>query len=247
MKLKKSIAFLAALTFAVTAFVGCGEKEDKDDDKDSKTTSAAAESKEETKEEASSEDAAADTSSEETGDASADASADDASSEEAVTSTADDSMDLSAMFNEVTMPATDAADSAEADFVGKWECYCMGAEGAAYDSIMGMPLYAMIHIEIKADGTGEVASLSGADASAPDVTTLTWKYDSNGITVDSDGETLKGVITSEGYLLFTSEDSSDVTQLFLKKVDEYTEFDMESFTNDLAASFGIESDAATAE
>lgn len=255
--MKKTLAFLAALTFAVASFTACGGTDDdsKEEKKSKNETSSVSEEKEETKEETKDESEAGTD-----GTASAESAAD--SAESSAESTADsvsadvsvsddtESFDFSGLYNTVDAPSSEAVEADEAKFVGKWECYCMEADGMAYDEIMGIPLYAMLHIELNADKTGIFASMDDPTAdSEGEQIKLTWEIDGSSITITAEGEEEKliGTITKDGYLMLASEDESDAEHIFMKSVTEYTEFDataLEDMFGDLSVDTESDADAA---
>ena len=244
--MKKTLAFLAALTFAVTAFAGCGSKDDdpssEKSEKKTAATSAAEESKEEDskeKEEVNADELSeAEESKEDADSTDAESSEEPAESQE---SSSDENtmsldintedLDISGMFHEIEMPSTKTVSADESDFTGKWECYCMVSDGMAYDSMLGMPLYAVLHFELNADHTGVLSSAEDPDTGERETESMTWEYSGDQIELvsESNGEKLVGKITDEGYLVLESAEQNE--QIYLRSVAEFTEFDWSSLAD----------------
>ncbi len=243
--MKKTLAILAALTFAVTAFAGCGEKDDSSSEKSDKkasTSSVAEETKEETSAEDESKADEESTADESVADESA---AETSTADESTASIADSTAgdEMSEMFNVIASPSDETVDAAANDFVGKWECYALDAEGTCFDAVMGMPLYAVIHIEFYEDNTGALINIDDPTAASEEKTPIKWTYEDNKIVVESDdGEKVDCFITTDGYILFDDDTNSE--KLYLRKVDEYTEFDFSTLENmfeDTSAEDSVES------
>ncbi len=261
--MKKTLALIAALTFAVTAFASCGKTDDDSSSKEKSnketTSSVADESKadEESKADAEStadsetasadsETASADADSSKSGDASttADSAAADSKasdSKSAETSSADESrltesdsdIDFSGLYSEVEQPSSDPVNAEQSKFLGKWECYCMAADGLAYDSVFGIPLYASLRFEIKDGGKGIVSSLDDFETGSTADEDFTWEFADNKITIYSSSDTTYGYFNSDGYLVLYSESDPEMFMYF-KSVKEYTPFD----ASDLEDVFG---------
>ena len=238
--MKKTLAILAALTFAVTAFAGCGEKDDSSSEKSDKKASTSSVA-EETKEEKPAEDESKADEESTADESAAETSAADESTASIADSTAGDEM--SEMFNVIASPSDETVDATANDFVGKWECYALDAEGTCFDAVMGMPLYAVIHIEFYEDNTGALINIDDPTAASEEKTPIKWTYEDNKIVVESDdGEKVNCFITTDGYILFDDDTNSE--KLYLRKVDEYTEFDFSALENmfeDTSAEDSVES------
>lgn len=112
-----------------------------------------------------------------------------------------------------------ACGNAEDEFVGKWECTEMKAEGVTItDDFQGIPIGTMIQMEFKDDKTGTITAMGEESQD------FTWTVDGDVVSADIDGE--KTEIKKEDDLIVMTEDleGSDAT-VKLKKVDEFTEFD----------------------
>ncbi|HBB71899.1 MAG TPA: hypothetical protein DCZ71_04755, partial [Ruminococcus sp.] len=134
------------------------------------------------------------------------------------------------------------ADAAEEEFIGKWEAECIVAEGTAYSSIFGIPVSAMVRFEIEAGGTGKILTDAGEDEDAEEATTFSWTYGDGKLhavfTADEDGETDEpaDIYISDGKMVMVQTEDGEESQVFLKKVDEFTKFDWEEFYNSIGLS-----------
>lgn len=133
-------------------------------------------------------------------------------------------------------------------FIGKWECDDLLVDGdsSAKDlltGMLGMPLNVLIQITIEEDGKAEMSSplfeLEEAEEAEMEVS---WKeLDDNKmeLKVAADGE--EEVLEFEykdDKLVSVMEEDGEVTEMYLVKVDEFTEFDMEKWEQDMKDSFG---------
>ncbi|MGN0614305.1 MAG: hypothetical protein ACI4JB_10465 [Porcipelethomonas sp.] len=115
----------------------------------------------------------------------------------------------------------------EGDFVGKWECTEMTYGGETIEGdYMGVPVGSMFQVEFKDDNTGSIMVV-GEDAA-----TFDWKADGDTVTITADGEDVE--ITKDGDQLVAKEgEGDDETSFKLKKVDEFSEFNLDELMGEL--------------
>lgn len=136
---------------------------------------------------------------------------------------------------------------AEADFLGKWECTKFVAGGYVIeDTYMGIPVNATLRIEVLGDHTAKLTT----GIAPEDAIVFNWEYADNQLSLTeedapAEGETsdqLEDIVQHLAIMgddcIFYLEDSTD-DYYYLKKVDEFTEFNMEDFYSAL----GIDSEA----
>ena len=133
-------------------------------------------------------------------------------------------------------------------FIGKWECDDLLVDGDSstkdlVTGMLGMPLNVLIQITIEEDGKAEMSSplfeLEEAESTEMEVS---WKeLDDNKmelkVAADGEEEVLEFEYKDDKLVSVMEEDGS-VTEMYLVKVDEFTEFDMEKWEQDMKDSFG---------
>lgn len=133
-------------------------------------------------------------------------------------------------------------------FIGKWECDDLLVDGDSstkdlVTGMLGMPLNVLIQITIEEDGKAEMSSplfeLEEAEGTEMEVS---WKeLDDNKmelkVAADGEEEVLEFEYKDDKLISVMEEDGS-VTEMYLVKVDEFTEFDMEKWEQDMQDSFG---------
>ena len=133
-------------------------------------------------------------------------------------------------------------------FIGKWECDDLLVDGDSstkdlVTGMLGMPLNVLIQITIEEDGKAEMSSplfeLEEAEGTEMEVS---WKeLDDNKmelkVAADGEEEVLEFEYKDDKLVSVTEEDG-EVTEMYLVKVDEFTEFDMEKWEQDMQDSFG---------
>lgn len=133
-------------------------------------------------------------------------------------------------------------------FIGKWECDDLLVDGDSstkdlVTGMLGMPLNVLIQITIEEDGKAEMSSplfeLEEAEGTEMEVS---WKeLDDNKmelkVAADGEEEVLEFEYKDDKLVSVMEEDGS-VTEMYLVKVDEFTEFDMEKWEQDMKDSFG---------
>ncbi len=115
------------------------------------------------------------------------------------------------------------------DIVGKWECTFYSADGESFEGeLYGMPLNALFQMEINADNTLSMR-VGGSDADA-EVTDYKWEIDEKGriLLYYADDSEFQAVAEMNGGELFIEEGTD---AMHYKKVDKFTEFDWDSFTD----------------
>lgn len=217
--MKKYICAAVAAILITCCAVSCGKK---DDGKTSESSSATT----------------ADTTSE---------TADIVNANSEVSEAAEDVYDYLAENYEEAEPIEIVPDEkAETDFIGKWECTKFVAGGYMIeDTYMSIPVSATLRIEVLDDHTAKLTT----GIAPEDAIVFNWEYAENVLTLteadsaeDSepeDGEEFKQHLAIMGDdCIFYLKDSSE-DYYYLKKVDEFSEFNMEDFYNAL----GIDSSA----
>lgn len=113
------------------------------------------------------------------------------------------------------------------DFVGKWECTEMTADGQTIkDEFMGVPVGAMFQVEFKDDNKATINVL-GEEAE-----TVDWEADGDTVKIKADGEEVE--IKKDGDQLVAKEGEGDEETSFkLKKVDKFTEVDLDALAGKL--------------
>lgn len=238
--MKKTIAMLASILLAAVSVVSCGNDKDSSEESTAPKTAASTEASTEAETET---DTEAETTTEAETEAKTEADTKDALEE--IEDLGQD-IDMSSMFTTVDAPEFSPKTAEENDFVGKWECTCMVADGAAYDSIFGVPLYAMFHVELKDDHTGFIASIDDPTSDSSETTDFTWEFADGTITFSADDEELSGAINSDGSLVLYDEEQTEM--LYFRSVAEYTEFDfsaLEDMFGGLTDAVGEETAADT--
>lgn len=122
----------------------------------------------------------------------------------------------------------------ESNFVGKWECSEMSFGGTTMTDLMGIPVNAMLQAEVTDDGKFTIFSaLADED---DDTNQGTWKeIDENTIEVTIEADDEKQTIEAEykdGKIVMSEEvDGMGTTEIYLVKVDKFTEFSEEDLQN----------------
>lgn len=245
--MKKNIAIAVAALLATACFTGCGAADTTTSD-----TASVAETTEAVTEEAT-EEAAEEATEEET--EAEDSTEGEDSTEAGTEESTDISIEDLGLASSVDAPEYNPQDAAEADFVGKWEGYCIVEGENAYDNVFGVPVSAMLHFEIKADGTGTFGTGLISDDEENEEKPFKWTYTDNSITFefeDTDESTPASALISDGYLVIPEEEGDEENYVFLSKVDKFTEFNIEDLYNsmglgDLASEFSAGEDTETSD
>ena len=230
MRMNKSLAAIAALTLCLSALTACGD--------DSSNSTAASSAAEVTTTVTT---AATTTTTAET------------TTTEVTTNTDENDFEFSmdddfaeGMVNEIPVPEFKPDETAARDaFNGKWECCAIADDKTAYDSILGIPVSAIFHMEITADKDvlviyeNEGMDEEEAEA-APSEAPFTFengKLTATDTETDEDGtektSTLYVYLNADGQLVMTEKDSKD--RIYFKQVNEFTKFDWEAYANQMVA------------
>lgn len=233
--MKKIMAFLLGCTMIGCTFTACGKDND-DDDSSAKSTSSS-ESTEDSSEKESAEKKTTE------------ASADNEKTTEASTEASSEAKTTTDAKTEA--PTEDNGGSSEGgnletDVIGKWEASKMVAQGMEMTEFMGLPMHALMHIEIQPNGKCSVASPIDEEESQNG----TWKIsgkdtvsidfpDENG---ESDAQEFK---YKNGTLVASETENGETVEIHLKKVDKFSEFDLEKWQQDMQNSLGGMTQAET--
>ena len=231
MRMNKSLAAIAALTLCLSALTACGD--------DSSNSTAAS--------------SAAETTTTVTTAATTTTTAVETTTTEVTTNTDENDFEFSmdddfaeGMINEIPVPEFKPDETAARDaFNGKWECCAIADDKTAYDSILGIPVSAIFHMEITADKDvlviyeNEGMDEEEAEA-APSEAPFTFengKLTATDTETDEDGtektSTLYVYLNADGQLVMTEKDSKD--RIYFKQVNEFTKFDWEAYANQMVA------------
>ncbi|MBR0142166.1 MAG: hypothetical protein IJM19_07970 [Ruminococcus sp.] len=234
--MRKFFSIAVASLLIVSSFASCGssETETASSSSSSKVADDAAQeevTEEETTEEETEEETTEEATEEETTES-------EEVAEEETTTTAADGEEATTLAG---LPEIVPDTVAETDFAGKWECVRLvssdGTPEGTFDSdSLGVSIPALMQVEINADYTAAAtSSFDSADADS----SMTWTYTENTISLlDSEGESIEGVIQGGELVIY-----DDEMQLYLKKVDEFTEVseeDVEKFFMDMLGSMGVD-------
>ena len=235
--MRKFFSIAVASLLIVSSFASCGGKtteETASSSSSSKVADDAAQeevTEEETTEEETEEETTEEATEEETTES-------EEATEEETTTTAADGEEATTLAG---LPEIVPDTVAETDFAGKWECVRLvssdGTPEGTFDSdSLGVSIPALMQVEINADYTAAAtSSFDSADADS----SMTWTYTENTISLlDSEGESIEGVIQNGELVIYDNE-----MQLYLKKVDEFTEVseeDVEKFFMDMLGSMGVD-------
>lgn len=242
--MKKITALLLSCMMIGCTFTACGKDND-DDDSSAKSTSSS-ESTEDSTEKTSSEKnttedkktTEASTEDKKTTEASTEASAE-ASSENKITTEA-----------KTEVPTQNQGGSndgnLEKNIIGKWEASKMIAQGTEMTEFMGVPMHALMHIEIQPNGKCVLTSpMDEAEAQNG-----TWKVSGKDKVVidfpDEDGESDSEEFQYKNGTLVASEtEDGETVEIHLKKVDKFSEFDFEKWQQEMQNSLGGMTQAGT--
>lgn len=233
MKMKKILALLMALTVACSALAACGEDDDSSSKKSKKNDSAVSTVDSDSDEEKDSE---GDDKNDNKNDESKtdDSSEEDSSKEDDKDSSEDDKKDSS---------EDDKKDSSEDDgnnkgdasnVEGKWECEYMEFAGQKLEDFMGIPVAAMMQLEIKAGGQGVI---NDASEGKPSEQTFTWEIKGNKLVISAKGEKIEFEINGDRLVVEKTE-GGQAGKVSLKKVDKFTEFDFEAYKDSMGDLLG---------
>lgn len=204
--MKKLLAVLTACMSVTCIFSSCGD-EKKDDSSASESSSVSVQDETESTAESVTEESA-----------------------EAVTeeSTEEETEPVSEEVTEITTHEY-LEDADPTAFLGKWECEKILVDGEEIDNLMGMPVYTLYQYDIMDDGTAGISDSLMAIATEDDMLDYTWGLISeNEIEiVGANGTVIQ--FTLDGDYLVNSESN---TEVYLKKVDEFTPFDFQAFVDD---------------
>lgn len=164
---------------------------------------------------------------------------------------------MQGMLHSIAVPEFQMNDAAvRADFNGKWECDVISDGESAYDSMFGIPVGVMMHLEITAD-KDEIAMISvdapdDGEQAEEENETAAFVYEAGRLTIttppedDKEGE-IPGaydtvtyiVLNSDGRLVMYNKDEAD-GKYYFRRVDSYTEFDWSTYQNPFSSMFEIE-------
>lgn len=218
--LKKITAFLLSCMMIGCTFTACG-KDDGDDDDSGKKSTSSSESAEDTSDEDSSEE---DTTEDSTGKTTSKKTTEKTTEAKTEATTKDNGGSEDGELEELV--------------IGKWEATKMVSNGTEITDFMGLPMYALMRIEFNDDNMG-VISTPMEDTTE----NFTWFVGEDNtvsvITVDEDGITeQENCKYSNGTLTFSESEDGQTLEIHLKKVDKYTDFDMEKWQQDMQNAFG---------
>lgn len=148
---------------------------------------------------------------------------------------------------EVTQSAETSADNTEqpnatheylenADitpFVGKWECSKLVANGQELEELQGLPAYAVFQYDFLEDGTVKLPDSLMAVSDTEDNITYQW-----GIISETEVEVTGSNDSSVVYTLDNGQlvNISGNEEIYLEKVDEFTEFDFQAYYDEIMSS-----------
>ncbi|MDE5771051.1 MAG: hypothetical protein K2I06_05400 [Ruminococcus sp.] len=116
-------------------------------------------------------------------------------------------------------------------FLGKWECDKILVDGEEISDIMGMPLYSLYQYDIIEGGTVGLSDSLIAITTEEDNIDYKWGLISeNEIEIVGDNGSVIQFTLDGDYLVNISSESN--TEIYLKKVDEFTPFDYQAFIDD---------------
>lgn len=201
-------------------FTACGNDDDDDDDSGKKSTSSSESTEDTSDEDSSEEDTTEDTTKKTT-------------SKKTTEKTTEAKTEASTKDN----GGSEDGDLKEL-VIGKWEATKMVSNGTEITDFMGLPMYALMRIEFNDDNVG-VISTPMEDTTE----NFTWIVGEDNtvsvITVDEDGITeQENCKYSNGTLIFSESEDGQTLEIHLKKVDKYTDFDMEKWQQDMQNAFG---------
>ncbi len=119
-------------------------------------------------------------------------------------------------------------------FIGKWECEKIVADGEEMTDLMGIPIYASYQYDIMDDGTAGLSESLMAIMTEADAIEYTWGLISEEEIeiAGSDGSVIQFTLDGD-YLVSKMSDQN--TEVYLKKVDEFTEFDFQDYIDNYEA------------
>ena len=134
----------------------------------------------------------------------------------------------------------------EKNIIGKWEASKMVAQGQEMTTLMGIPMHAIMHIDIQPNGKCVLTSPMDDE----EAQNGTWKIsgkdkvvidfpDENG---ESDSEEFQ---YKNGALVASETEDGETVEIHLKKVDKFSEFDFEKWQQEMQNSLGGMNQAGT--
>lgn len=119
-------------------------------------------------------------------------------------------------------------------FLGKWECEKIVVDGEEMADLMGMPIYASYQYDIMEDGTAGLSESLMAIMTEADAVEYTWGLISEEeIEIAGNNGSVIQFALDGDYLV--SQMSEQNTEVYLKKVDEFTEFDFQAYIDNYEA------------
>lgn len=119
-------------------------------------------------------------------------------------------------------------------FLGKWECEKIVVDGEEMADLMGMPIYASYQYDIMEDGTAGLSESLMAIMTEADAVEYTWGLISEEeIEIAGNNGSVIQFTLDGDYLV--SRMSEQNTEIYLKKVDEFTEFDFQAYVDNYEA------------
>lgn len=119
-------------------------------------------------------------------------------------------------------------------FLGKWECEKIVVDGEEMADLMGMPIYASYQYDIMEDGTAGLSESLMAIMTEADAVEYTWGLISEEEIeiAGNNGSVIQFTLDGDRLVSKMSEQN---TEVYLKKVDEFTEFDFQAYIDNYEA------------
>lgn len=152
-----------------------------------------------------------------------------------VTESDDASADSSEQPEIKILPATHEylEDADKTPFVGKWECSRLVANGQELEELQGIPAYAVFQYDFLEDGTVKLPDSLMAISDTENPTTYQWGIVSE-TEIEVTGSNGSAVVYTLDDGLLTNINGTE--EIYLKKVDEFTEFDFQAYYDAIMAS-----------
>lgn len=227
--MKKITAFLLSCIMIGCTFTACGKDNDDDDSSAKKTSSS--ESTEDSTEMTTSKKKTTEASTEDkkTTEASTEASSENKKTTEAKTEASTEDQG-----------GSNQGGNLETIVIGKWEASKMVAQGQEMTEFMGIPMHALMHIDIQPNGKCILTSPMSEEEESQNGT---WKISGNNKVVidfpDEDGESDSEEFQyKDGALVASETEDGETVEVYLKKVDKFSEFDLEKWQQEMQNAFG---------
>lgn len=121
---------------------------------------------------------------------------------------------------ETTEISTESTTEAVIDWAGKWECVSLTIDGSTYDGeYMGVPLYAMLALELTSDGTAKAMSpMAGSE------TDVEWSPEEDHIVITDGKDELTASMQDDKLSMSDGE-----TVYVFERVEGFNEFDYDEW------------------